>query len=318
MRQFLRDIRRLRLGLVVTFTLALSLALFGAPAEAKRLGGGGSIGMQRSVTPPSKPAQALPPSPATPTQQALPQRAPSASPAAPAQQPAMAANQAPKRSWLGPLAGIAAGLGLAWLFSQLGISESMGSLLLLLAGVALLFWLARRFLLARTPLASAPAAGGAAATLPPIPSAGAAAEPPHVAHSTNDPVQPIGSRLRDQIDEGAFLSEAKRQFIALQEAHDRQEWATISRFVTPELLATLHTRSAHDWQSGQRTDVVQLHAELVDVVQDGDQYVATVRFHGLIREEAGAVPQPFAEHWHLVKPVNGSSGWRLAGIEQEV
>jgi predicted lipid-binding transport protein (Tim44 family) len=42
----------------------------------------------------------------------------------------------------------------------------------------------------------------------------------------------------------------------------------------------------------------------------------SVRFSGLIREEAGAQPDPFSEVWHLVKPTDGRSGWQLAGIQQ--
>ena len=31
---------------------------------------------------------------------------------------------------------------------------------------------------------------------------------------------------------------------------------------------------------------------------------------------AGAAPAGFEEIWNLVKPVDGSSGWQLAGIQQ--
>jgi predicted lipid-binding transport protein (Tim44 family) len=42
----------------------------------------------------------------------------------------------------------------------------------------------------------------------------------------------------------------------------------------------------------------------------------SVRFHGLIREEQDAPAQDFDEVWNLTKPVDGSSGWVLAGIQQ--
>jgi predicted lipid-binding transport protein (Tim44 family) len=41
-----------------------------------------------------------------------------------------------------------------------------------------------------------------------------------------------------------------------------------------------------------------------------------VRFEGLIREEAGGAAATFAEIWHLVKPLTGSGGWTVAGIQQ--
>lgn len=308
-----------RLGRAMAIAaLLMAAALTGLtpdPAEAKRLGGGSSIGMQRNLTPPSRPTQALPPAPAPAPQQAAPQRAPTTSPSA-AQQPS--ANPTGSRSWLGPLAGIAAGLGLAWLFSSLGLSETVGSLLLLLAGGALLFWLARRVLGRSAPLqpVGATASGvGSNALLnrvgaPAGVHAGASTAAPPTGASTA-----TATSLRSQIDEAAFLTEAKRRFIALQAAHDRQDWHEIAAFVTPELYQALRERADAHWQPGQRTDIVSLDAKLVDVVEEEGQYVATIQFGGLIREREGTPPHPFTEYWHLVKPVTGTSGWRLAGIE---
>src|SRR5215216_3787402 len=94
--------------------VALSFAVLGAglaapfDADARRLGGGTSSGMQRSVPARTPPAAA----PAQPAQ---------AAPTAPATTTAGAPAAAPKRSWLGPIAGLAAGLGLAALMSHLGM-----------------------------------------------------------------------------------------------------------------------------------------------------------------------------------------------------
>jgi predicted lipid-binding transport protein (Tim44 family) len=65
----------------------------------------------------------------------------------------------------------------------------------------------------------------------------------------------------------------------------------------------------------QETDVQHLDAELLELVTEGDRHVASVRFAGQIRENAGTA-QPFAEVWHLTKPVSGSGGWQVAGIQQ--
>jgi predicted lipid-binding transport protein (Tim44 family) len=46
------------------------------------------------------------------------------------------------------------------------------------------------------------------------------------------------------------------------------------------------------------------------------RYVVSVRFTGMIREEAGAPAESFDEIWHLVKPRQGQGGWLLAGIQQ--
>ena len=96
----------------VAFTLAP------ADSEAKRLGGGKSSGMQRST--PDKPAQSTPATPAN-----------NAATPAPATAGAAAAAAAPKRSWLGPLAGLAAGLGIAALFSSLGMGEGLSNFVMM-------------------------------------------------------------------------------------------------------------------------------------------------------------------------------------------
>jgi predicted lipid-binding transport protein (Tim44 family) len=69
-------------------------------------------------------------------------------------------------------------------------------------------------------------------------------------------------------------------------------------------------------RGAQQTDVVQLDAELLGLETEEARHVASVRFHGLIREEADGQPAPFNEIWHLTKPKDGSSGWVIAGIQQ--
>ena len=97
-------------AIVVASTLAVAPSV----SDAKRFGGGSSSGMQRSM-PNSTPAK-----PAAP-QQAAPAAAPTGA-AAPA---------AAKRSWMGPIAGLAAGLGIAALMSHLGLGEAFGNFLML-------------------------------------------------------------------------------------------------------------------------------------------------------------------------------------------
>src|SRR5690606_32149062 len=109
-----------------TFLLALiaacSLSLIAVDAEARRLGGGRSLGMQRNIQPPPK----------APAQQQSQQQAANQ----PAQQPAATTGN----KWMGPLAGLALGAGLMALFLNNGIAGVLAGLLLLaaLAGVAML------------------------------------------------------------------------------------------------------------------------------------------------------------------------------------
>ena len=80
------------------FAGVLSFGMAPSDADARRIGGGGSAGMQRSL--PARTPDALPAKPA-----------PNA--AAPATAGAAPAAAAAKRSWMGPIAGLAAGLGIA-------------------------------------------------------------------------------------------------------------------------------------------------------------------------------------------------------------
>ena len=157
-------------------------------AEAKRVGGGKSIGMQRSAPTQAAP-QNTPASPANPS--AAPgQSAVPASAAAPAMGGAAAAAAAPaKRSWMGPIAGLAAGLGLAALMSHLGMGEAFANFLMMaLLGVALFFVIRlvmRRFAggSQREALATAGAGAGSATS-------GAAASWP-AAQRSAEPVTPL-------------------------------------------------------------------------------------------------------------------------------
>ena len=113
-------------------------------SEAKRLGSGKSQGMQRSA--PAQPApQTPPPKQAAPQQTAPP---PAAAPATAGATAAAAAAPA-KRSWMGPIAGLAAGLGLAALMSHLGMGEAFANFLMLallaVAAVFVIAFLMRRF-----------------------------------------------------------------------------------------------------------------------------------------------------------------------------
>ena len=68
--------------------------------------------------------------------------------------------------------------------------------------------------------------------------------------------------------------------------------------------------------AAQRTDVVRVDAEVIDVASEPTRQIVSVRFHGLIREEDNGVAAPFDEVWHLVKPADGSRDWAIAGIQQ--
>lgn len=298
---------------------AVSLALLPDLADAKRLGGGGSAGMRRDLPPRTAP-DSLPAKPAQPTQPAGPNQA---APGAAAGATAAAAAPA-RRSWMAPLAGLAAGLGIAALASALGFGPALANivtmLLLLVVGFVVVCWLMRRFGRQTAParLATpngAPLAGPSPAT----PMAFERSTTPAVAASAAAPlVAAQGTRLPADFDAAGFERIAKMIFIRMQAANDAGDLNDLRRFTTPEMFAAARLDLQDRAGLQQRTDVVQIDAEVLDVAQDEQQQIVSVRFHGLVREEQQAGAEPFDEVWHLVKPKDGSREWAIAGIQQSV
>jgi predicted lipid-binding transport protein (Tim44 family) len=117
-------------------------------------------------------------------------------------------------------------------------------------------------------------------------------------------------------DADAFARVAKMIFIRMQTANDVGDLNDLRAFTTPEMFAAVRLELQERGPSAQRTDVVRVDAEVLDVTSEADRQVVSVRFHGLIREVTEGVAEPFDEVWHLVKPSDGSREWAIAGIQQ--
>ncbi|MFZ2971788.1 MAG: Tim44-like domain-containing protein [Ferribacterium limneticum] len=282
-------------AVVLGFTLQIG------DAEAKRLGGGSSAGMQRQSVSPSAP--------------------PSAAKQAPASAPGAAAPAAqPKRSWMGPLAGLAAGLGLAALASHFGFGEGLANMmmigLLIMAVVMVVGYFMRKKAGATQQggmqYAGAGANYGANAPRQPdfMPAGGSAPAAP-IAASTGG-----GNNIPADFDVESFVRNAKVNFIRLQASNDAGNLDDIREFTSPEMFAEIKMGMSERGNAKQETDVAQLNGEVLDVAEEANRYVVSIRFTGLISEEKGAAPAPFDEIWHMTKPTDNSRGWVLAGIQQ--
>lgn len=305
---------RFRAALVALVAL-LGAAVIAPDADARRLGGGKGFGRQ---SPTATQQQAQPPAretlPAQPAQ------------AAPGQKPAAQApgQPAPNR-WLGPIGGLAAGLGIAALLSHLGLvgplAELLASALMigLLVLAAMFLWRTLRGPRVERPgvrrlepafnVAQAAGArpGSVADTAGPRPAA-AAASPTSVAE------RPRG--VPSEFDVEAFVRTAKVHFLRLQAAWDARNLADISEFTTPEVFAEIRMQIDEDGASADRTEVLKLEAELLGIEAGPEDWLASVRFSGKIRESAAGPVQPFQEIWNLSKRKKRGAGWLLAGIQQ--
>lgn len=327
-----------------TFLLAGALMLtLGTDADAqRRMGGGKSFGKQsNNVTQ----REAAPQAPAAPAQSAN-NAAPGRAAAAP-----NAAAAAPKRPWGAMLGGLAAGLGLAWLASSLGLGAAFGqfmliALVVLVAMVAIGWFMRRR--------GQQPQAKQANNSPFAFQGAGAGAETPQVPRSYrpenvgNDAsARPwerntaafdasgssatggsmIGAGLAGSqnwgipagFDTDGFLVAAKRNFVTLQSAWDQADISSLRAMMTDTMLgeikSQLSEREAHTGGPANKTDVVMLDAKLLGIEDLGDDYMASVEFSGMIREEPSAGPSPFREVWNMTKPKSGNMGWLVAGVQ---
>ena len=295
--------------LAVIVTLGLTLAAGDADA-AKRFGGGKSAGMQRqAVVPNSAPAATPAPAPGT------------AASAAKAQPGAAAAPQAqPRPSWMGPVAGLAAGLGLAALASHFGFGEELASMLMIglvvMAVIAVVGLIMRR-------RAAAQASGGAGFDRLQYAAAGREAAPlsngsfeRSMPASGSSAIAGTAANIPADFDVAGFVRNAKLNFMRLQAANDAGNLDDIRDFTTPEMFAEIRLNVLERGAAVQETDVVSVDAEVIEVAEEPACYVVSVRFHGLIRENQEATPQPFDEIWNMSKPRDGSGGWVVAGIQQ--
>ena len=153
----------------------------------------------------------------------------------------------------------------------------------------------------KSPSAATPSYGGSAA---PVAAAAAATTAAAVGNIPAD------------FDAEAFVRNAKLNFIRLQAANDARNLEDIREYTTPEMFAEIKMNWMDDTSAGQKTDVVSLNAEVIDVSEEAERYIVSVRFTGLLREETNAAPEGIDEIWHLTKPRSGNSGWLVAGVQQ--
>ena len=323
--------------------LVALMAVVHVDAEAKRMGGGKSVGQQSSNVTQRESAGGAPSQGGAATNSAA-----AAKPATPAAAPAAAA---PKRPWGAMLGGLAAGLGLAWLASSLGLGAGFAQFLLIalvaLAVVAVIGMVmrARRSGAANQSGASPFAFQGAGASNPAAAQAAHTYRPENVGNDAS--ARPwerssmafdasrqaqgsgvvIGSGLAGSqnwgipagFDAEGFVSAAKRNFVTLQAAWDRSDIATLRSMMTDgmleEIRAQLAERESQRGAEPNHTDVVMIEAQLLGIEEMDDRYMASVEFSGMIREELSAGPSPFREVWNMTKSKSGNSGWLVAGVQ---
>lgn len=299
------------------FVAIIGLSMSMTTVEAKRLGGGSSFGKQSTSA--QRQMQSPRPAQAAPAQGATPAGAGAAKPAA-----------APS-PWKGMLGGALLGLGLGALLSHLGIGGALASAIstfLMIALIAMIGLFVYRMFKRRAGGDQSPAfASGrndytAPSATPEIGSAIAKSAAPDYAQtnatggSAADMNYDAGYGIPAGFDAQGFARQAKVSFIRLQAAWDKSDLDDIREFTTPEMFAEIKMQLTERGASENHTDVVSIDAEVLGVETVGNEYMASVRFFGFLKEDERAQPTQFSEIWNLAKSVNGNGGWLLAGIQQ--
>ncbi|MBE0494081.1 MAG: Tim44 domain-containing protein [Thiomicrospira sp.] len=293
--------------------LVLSLTfMLPQPAEAKRFGGGGSFGKQKSM--PAQQRQA-------PTQQQQAAQTP---------RQAATAGQAASGSakWLGPMAGLAAGGFLAWMIFGEGFEgiQFFDILLVALIIFGLMMFLRARQRQQRT---LAYEQGSQTQTRQPHQSMydPASSASDSDMSKPNEPLVPvIGSGLSDYaqhgvnapdwFDEASFVEGAKQHFMAIQTAWDRGNAAEIESYCTPELFAELQSLMQQVQAGENHTEVDTLYTQVLDQSLEDGYFVVSLGFSGFIKEDRNEPAHAFNEVWHIRRLAKGEGDWQIAGIQQ--
>lgn len=310
--------------------LVCAMAIGAQDAWAKRLGGGLSVGKQSANVSQRSSGAATP--------QGAPQGAPASNVAARPATPAPVA-AAPLRPWGAMLGGLAAGLGLGWLASSLGFGEGFAQFMMLALFAMVAFAVVRMVMVRRAPtaggrsgLAYQSANSNGDSQFDPATPRGyssqnvgndASARPWESAYT--EPM--IGTALSGSrswsipagFDVDGFLQASKTNFVGLQAAWDRSDIPSLRAMMTDGMLEQIKSQLAEREQtcgaSVNKTEVVMLEAQLLGIEELDSDYMASVEFSGLIREDPSAGPNPFREIWNITRPKSGPGGWLVAGVQ---
>lgn len=122
--------------------------------------------------------------------------------------------------------------------------------------------------------------------------------------------------IPDDFDQTHFLDGAKAAYTQLQRAWDNGELAEIRGLTTDKVFAEIQDQF-REQDGGNRTEILKLDAELLDVREIGSEMEATVMFDAIMRESELERPEQVREIWHFIKPINSRTPkWLLDGIQQ--
>ncbi len=276
--------------LLAVFMMFFTLSIVASEVQAKRLGGGFSLG--KSFSSPKKVSP-------SPTQQKAPAQNTSGSSA--------------KKSGFGGMGGMLGGLLAGGLLASLFMGGAFDGIqmmdILMIAAFAFIAF--KLFSMMRKSQVTPSYAGAQHRSM----------EPSETHHFT--PMSAANTQLSQPdlvlpkwFNKVTFLDGAREHFTHLQSSWDKQDWDDLATYTSEELLEQLkQERSKYPAQ--QHTEVVSVMSELINFIDNQDHVVASINFYGWLKESGDQQTSEFNEIWHLTRNMaEENASWHIVGIEQ--
>ncbi|MBR9829893.1 MAG: TIM44-like domain-containing protein [Oceanospirillales bacterium] len=286
----------MRTLMTTCFALLLGLVLMPDMAEAKRFGGGSSVGKSYSA-----PKQTTP--------------APSREQTA-AKTSTNSTSATKSKGFGGMLGGLLAGGLLAALFMGGAFDgiQIMDILLIAVIGFVLFKLFTRRKVQPAQPSYATPD-GGMMRQQPEPEIAPQPAAPAFGTSAGNVGLAAAKLNLPGWFNEKTFVDGAQQHFIHLQKAWDNQDWGDMREYLSDEMFTLLQQERAK-LPAEQHTEVDSVMAELINFIDENDHVVASIHFYGWI-SDSGKPTSEFSEIWHLSRDMaQDNADWKVVGIEQ--
>ena len=116
-------------------------------------------------------------------------------------------------------------------------------------------------------------------------------------------------------NEQAFMEQASQHFLSLQEAWDNNNLRLIQSYCSSELYEEI-SKERLKYSGLQKTEVINLDVKLLDFIQDGEFIVVGIQYSAQLKSNNQSV-ENIRETWSIAHDKDQARGdWLIVGIEQ--
>lgn len=121
-------------------------------------------------------------------------------------------------------------------------------------------------------------------------------------------------KMPDGIETVYFLRQVKGMFLHVQSMNNAENITEIQKYMTPELYNEIKNTIS---TNSSIADFNNLDCQLLSCALENNQLIASVKFSGSVSEEANVPAIQFSETWNFIKANLTVNKWLIAGIQQE-